>query len=30
VGYHYRAGKHYVTEYDWARYIDFCDKVFEQ
>ena len=30
VGYHYRAGKHDVTEYDWARYIDFCDKVFER
>lgn len=27
VGYHYRAGKHDVTEYDWKCYLDFCDKV---
>ena len=30
VGYHIRAGKHDVTEYDWKCYLDFCDKVFSK
>ena len=30
VGYHIRAGKHDVTQYDWKCYMDFCDKAFNR
>jgi hypothetical protein len=28
IGYHVRAGKHNVTDFDWQRYMDFADKHF--
>jgi len=28
IAYHIRAGVHDVTDYDWACYLDFCDKAF--
>lgn len=30
VGYHIRKGKHNITPYDWERYLNFCDKVFQK
>ena len=28
IGHHIRTGGHNILEYDWLRYLDFCDRIF--
>ncbi len=30
LAYHIRAGKHDITDYDWARYMDYADRLFRR
>ena len=30
MGYHIRSGPHGLTEYDWDKYLDFCDKQWQR
>jgi hypothetical protein len=30
MAYHLRTGKHDITDYDWARYLDFADRVLKK
>jgi hypothetical protein len=30
VAYHLRTGGHDITDYDWARYLDFADRHFSK